>query len=82
MAQDLPPALPPPEQHPLQPEPGIIPIDVQIEKVLRNEDPLRVFDKHVFKKATAKGDPRHNMPISSKPKRSKMPSAKKPLWRK
>ena len=82
MLHDLPPALPPPEQHALLPETGIIPIDLQIEKVLQNEDPIRVFDKNVFNKATAKSDPRHNMPISSKPKRSKMPSSKKPLWRK
>jgi hypothetical protein len=82
MVHDLPPALPPPEHHALLPERGIIPIEVQIEKVVKNEDPIRLFDKHFFKKATAKADPRHNMAISSKPKRSKMPSAKKPLWRK
>ena len=77
----LPAALPAPEQHALLPEPAIIPIEVLIEKVIK-EDPLRVFDKHVYQKATAKGDPHKKLYFNNKSKKAKMPSNKKPLWRK
>lgn len=60
----------------------IIPIDALIEHAVKTEDPVRQFDKKYFKKVTAKVDPRHNMPISSKSKRANMPSLKKPLWKK
>lgn len=63
-------------------EPAIIPINVLIDHVMKTEDPIRAFDKKAFKKATAKADPRHQMLISSKSKKTNMPSAKKPLWRK
>ncbi len=46
------------------------------------ENPATVFDRNVFNKATAKGDPHSGMQISSVPKGAKKPSAKKPLWRK
>lgn len=43
-------------------------------------DPVQAFDKNVFNKATAKGDPHSNLQFSSKPKNSIRPSGKKPLW--
>jgi hypothetical protein len=46
------------------------------------EDPLTSFDKHVFQKATAKGDPHSKLYLSSVNKSSIRPSGKKPLWRK
>lgn len=46
------------------------------------ENPVTLFDRNVFNKATAKGDPHSGMQISSVPKGAKKPSAKKPLWRK
>ena len=49
---------------------------------LITEDPVTAFDKNVFNKATAKGDPHSNMQFSSKPKNAVKPSGKKPLWRK
>ena len=45
------------------------------------EDPVRSFDKHVFEKATVKGDPKKKLHLSSVSKRSIRPSGKKPLWR-
>lgn len=48
----------------------------------KNEDPVTIFDKNVFNKATAKGDPHSNMHLSSVRKGSVKPSGKKPLWRK
>ncbi|MBX2933072.1 MAG: histone H1-like repetitive region-containing protein [Ferruginibacter sp.] len=77
----LPAALPAPEQHALLPEPAIIPIEVLIEKVIK-EDPIHIFDKHVYQKATAKGDPHKKLYFNNKSKKAKMPSNKKPLWRK
>ncbi|MBK8609307.1 MAG: hypothetical protein IPL84_05005 [Chitinophagaceae bacterium] len=68
--------------HPPAGMPHIIPIDALIDHAVKTEDPMMRFDKEVFKKATSKVDPRHNMLISSKSKKTKMPSAKKPLWRK
>lgn len=61
--------------------PPIIPINELIEKVIA-QDPIRSFDKHVFSKATAKGDPRSKLHLNTKSKKPKMPSAKKPLWKK
>lgn len=46
------------------------------------EDPLTSFDKHVFQKATIKGDPHGKLHLSSVNKSSIRPSGKKPLWRK
>jgi hypothetical protein len=46
------------------------------------EDPLTAFDKHVFEKATAKGDPQSKLRLSSVNKSSIKPSGKKPLWNK
>lgn len=46
------------------------------------EDPLTSFDKHVFQKATTKGDPHSKLHLSSVNKSSIRPSGKKPLWRK
>jgi hypothetical protein len=50
--------------------------------VKANEDPLTAFDKHVFEKATAKGDPQSKLRLSSVNKSSIKPSGKKPLWNK
>ncbi|WP_462252005.1 DUF6496 domain-containing protein [Ferruginibacter sp.] len=46
------------------------------------EDPLTSFDKHVFQKATTKGDPHSKLHLSSVNKSTIRPSGKKPLWRK
>jgi Family of unknown function (DUF6496) len=46
------------------------------------EDPLTSFDKHVYQKATAKGDPHSKLHLSSVNKSTIRPSGKKPLWRK
>ena len=46
------------------------------------EDPLTSFDKHVYQKATTKGDPHSKLHLSSVNKSSIRPSGKKPLWRK
>lgn len=46
------------------------------------EDPIKTFDKNVFNKATAKGNPHSNLQFSSKPKNAVKPSGKKPLWNK
>jgi hypothetical protein len=46
------------------------------------ENPATLFDKNVFNKAMAKGDPHSNMQFSSKPKNTIKPSGKKPMWRK
>ena len=48
----------------------------------RTEDPLRSFDKHEFQKATAKGDPRSKLHLSTLGKKPIRPSGKKPLWNK
>ena len=48
----------------------------------KTEDPVTIFDKSVFNKATAKGDPHSNMHLSPVRKGSVKPSGKKPLWRK
>lgn len=62
--------------------PTIIPIEVLIEHAIQTEDPLRRFDKHAFSKATSKGDPHSKIHLNTKSKRPKLPSSKKPLWRK
>jgi len=46
------------------------------------EDPVTSFDKHMFEKATAKGDPHSKLHLSSVKKGSVRPAGKKPLWRK
>jgi hypothetical protein len=46
------------------------------------EHPLTAFDKHVFEKATAKGDPQSKLRLSSVNKSTIKPSGKKPLWNK
>ncbi len=46
------------------------------------EDPLTSFDKHVYQKATTKGDPHSKLHLSSVNKSTIRPSGKKPLWRK
>ena len=61
--------------------PPIIPISELIEKVIA-QDPIRKFDKHEFSKATAKGDPHSKLHLNTKSKKQKMPSSKKPLWKK
>ena len=48
----------------------------------KREDPLTSFDKHVFQKATTKGDPHSKLHLSSVNKSTIRPSGKKPLWRK
>ncbi|HQW83033.1 MAG TPA: hypothetical protein PK987_01155 [Ferruginibacter sp.] len=77
----LPKNSPTSEQHALLSEPAIIPIEILIEKVM-NKDPLRAFDKHVFQKTTAKGDPHKRLRLNNKSKKAILPSNKKPLWRK
>ncbi len=47
---------------------------------LITEGPVKTFDKNVFNKVTAKGDPHGNRHFSSKPKNTIKPSGKKPLW--
>ena len=42
-------------------------------------DPVQAFDKNVFNKATAKGDPHSKLHLS-KAKNTIKPSGKKPLW--
>ncbi len=49
---------------------------------VKTEDPVTIFDRNVFNKATTKGDPHSNMHLSSVRKGSLKPSGKKPLWRK
>ena len=58
----------------------MIPGDELHEASVKNEDPLKTFDKNVFNKATSKGDPHSNRHFSSKPKNTIKPSGKKPLW--
>lgn len=58
----------------------MVPGDGLNEAPVKTEDPVKIFDKNVFNKATAKGDPHSNMHFSSKPKNAIKPSGKKPLW--
>ena len=60
----------------------MVPGDGLDEAPAVTENPSMAFDRNVFNKATAKGDPHSSMQISSVPKGSKKPSGKKPLWRK
>ncbi len=46
------------------------------------EDPLTAFDKHVFEKAAARGNPQSKPRLSSVNKSAIKPSGKKPLWNK
>lgn len=71
-----------PVQHAVIPEPAIIPLEVLIDQFIKNDEPVRTFDRRFYSKATAKGDPRSKLQLSNKSKRAKMPSSKKPLWRK
>jgi len=60
--------------------PMIQPGDGLTETAAATEDTVKSFDKNVFNKATAKGDPHSNRNLSSKPKNAIKPSGKKPLW--
>lgn len=60
--------------------PMMVPGDGLDEAVAATPDPVKTFDKNVFNKATAKGDPHSNRNLSSKPKNAIKPSGKKPLW--
>ena len=60
----------------------MVPADGLNTALVKTENPVTLFDKNVFNKATAKGDRHSNMHLSSVRKGSVKPSGKKPLWRK
>ena len=76
------------ELTPQQPQPNEIinpvkePSGNALTVPVKIEDPLTSFDKHVYQKATTKGDPHSKLHLSSVNKSSIRPSGKKPLWRK
>lgn len=62
--------------------PVIEPSGDALKVPVKIEDPLTSFDKHVYQKATIKGDPHSKLHLSSVNKSTIRPSGKKPLWRK
>ena len=53
-----------------------------LDAAVKTEDPVRTFDKHMFEKATSKGDPHSKLHLSSAGKNPIRPSVKKTFWRK